>query len=153
MLRKLMLAALVPLAAACTATPSTTSETLEGVVVRAGTSFGMCMGYCTTELRIAPDEVLFIESGRDPAANPERTRRAALRPGERDDLLPLAGPALSGGLQEVYGCPDCADGGAEWVEVERAGERRRVTFEYGSTVGPIQPLIAKTRELRERFPR
>ncbi|MBN1415243.1 MAG: hypothetical protein JW973_09100 [Bacteroidales bacterium] len=34
-------------------------------------------------------------------------------------------------LPEIIGCPDCADGGAEWVEVELAGSRKhKVTFEY-----------------------
>jgi len=152
MLRKLILTACLTLAAGCTA-PSGVTTSADGLVVRAGTSFGMCLGYCTTELTIAADEIRFVESSRDPAAHPERTRRAAIQPGEWEEIVSLARPSLLEGLEEVYGCPDCADGGAEWIEVEQDGVRRRVTFEYGSTVERIQPLIEKARAMRERFPR
>ena len=152
MLRKVILTACLTLTAACTA-PSGAMSLVDGLVVRAGTSFGMCLGYCTTELTVTPEEILFVERSRNPAEHPERTRRAALGAGEWEEIVSLAGRAPLEGLQEVYGCPDCADGGADWIEVERDGVRRRVTFEHGSTVERIQPLIEKARELRERFPR
>ena len=152
MLRNLIFAACLGFAAACTG-PADTAELLADTRIRAGTAFGMCLGYCMTELRVAPDEVLFVESSRDPAKYPDRVRRAALQPGEWEEIVALARPSQLEGLKEVYGCPDCADGGAEWIEVESGGTRRRVTFEYGSRVEPIQPLIDKARALRQRFPR
>jgi hypothetical protein len=41
----------------------------------------------------------------------------------------------------VIGCPDCADGGGEWIEVSVAGESHRVTFDNGANIEAIQPLI------------
>ena len=149
MFRKLILAASLALLPACVS-PSDTL-TAEGLVLRSGTSFGMCMGYCVTELTVTQDELRFVEASREPVR--ERTRRAALAPGEWEEILALANPSALEALPEVIGCPDCADGGAEWVEVEHEGRKRRVTFQYGSTVEGIQPLVDKARELRERFPR
>lgn len=35
-------------------------------------------------------------------------------------------------LPAVVGCPDCADGGAEWLEVRLTdGTLHKVTYEYG----------------------
>ena len=56
------------------------------------------------------------------------------------------------GLNEVYGCPDCADGGAEWIEIDEGGSPRRVTFEFGGTVPRAEAHIVKVREIRSRFP-
>lgn len=36
------------------------------------------------------------------------------------------------GLDEVIGCPDCADDGASFIEVEIGAEPTRVTFEAGN---------------------
>ena len=150
MLRKLLIVLSLAALPACASPIDTFSP--EGLVLCAGTSFGMCLGYCVAELTVTPDELLFVETSRDPA-QPERTRRAALAPGEWEEILTLVDPSDLEALPEVIGCPDCADGGAEWVEVEHEGGKRRVTFEYGATVERIQPLVARARELRERFPR
>jgi hypothetical protein len=54
------------------------------------------------------------------------------------------------GLPETLGCPDCADGGAEWVEIElRNGEKHRVTFEYHNEPSDLLFPVAKLRELLE----
>jgi hypothetical protein len=150
MVRKLLLVASLALLPGCVSPAETLSA--DGVVLRAGTSFGMCLGYCVTELTVTPDEVRLVESSRSPS-QADRTRRLPLAQGEWEAIAALAKPSTLDGLPEVIGCPDCADGGAEWIEVERDGEKRRVTFEYGSTVQGIQPLVEKARELRERFPR
>jgi hypothetical protein len=53
-------------------------------------------------------------------------------------------------LDTVIGCPDCADGGGEWIEVQTATMRRKVTFEYGKNVPAIGPLLEKVRAIRKR---
>ena len=55
-------------------------------------------------------------------------------------------------LEGVHGCPDCADGGAEWIEIDTGSGPIRVTFEFGDTLPGIGPLQAEIRALRERFP-
>ena len=141
---------LTAILAGCTAAPLETFSDRD-LVIRGGTSFGMCVGHCTTELTIDETEVVFTETSREPDRFPARTRTAELTAGEWAEIVALADPDDFEGLPPTLGCPDCADGGAEWVEVEHQGERRRVTFEHGSQVPQIAPLVERIREIREGF--
>lgn len=142
---------LLLLAACGRGTPALTASGEADLVIRSGTSFGMCIGYCYTELTVSGTEATLTRTSREPERSPI-THRLALRPSEWESLVALADSGALAGLQEVYGCPDCADGGAEWVEVQHDGQTRRVTFEHGATVPGIERLIARLRELRGRFP-
>lgn len=52
-------------------------------------------------------------------------------------------------LQDVYGCPDCADGGAEWLEVQFSdGRVKNVKFDYGSSVEGFEEIISSLRAHR-----
>ena len=123
----------------------------EPLVVRSGTSFGMCIGYCATELRIEGERLVLTRTSRDEAQYPKQTETKTISREEWEAITKLVEESAFGALEEVYGCPDCADGGAEWIEVERDGVQNRVTFEYGKSVAGIEALIAKLRELRARF--
>jgi hypothetical protein len=53
-------------------------------------------------------------------------------------------------LNEIYGCPDCADGGTEWIEIITADKKtKKVTFEFGKNVPEIEKLINLLRKERE----
>lgn len=54
-------------------------------------------------------------------------------------------------LDSIYGCPDCADGGAEWIEIQDDQQIKKVTFEYGDTLAPIENLMLELRDLREAY--
>lgn len=43
-------------------------------------------------------------------------------------------------LEEVIGCPDCADGGATYIELTQNGESKRVTFETGNPPSALELL-------------
>lgn len=54
-------------------------------------------------------------------------------------------------LSETIGCPDCADGGAEWVEVEYvSGKKHRVTFEYMKEPDELKDYLIGLREQKEK---
>jgi hypothetical protein len=116
-------------------------------LVRSGTSFGLCVGYCYREVAIHDLEASYVLRQWVPnsleirgtsriTAREWRTLRRAI---DMDALM---------ALPDVIGCPDCADGGAEWIEVERDGARKRVTFEFGGAIASIQALVEAARELR-----
>ena len=51
-------------------------------------------------------------------------------------------------LPETIGCPDCADGGAEWLEIDLAnGKTHKVTFEYNKEPALLKTYIIKLREM------
>lgn len=53
------------------------------------------------------------------------------------------------GLDEVIGCPDCADGGASFIEIEIGDERTRVTFETGNPPLGMEAFHEKVSEYSE----
>jgi len=51
-------------------------------------------------------------------------------------------------LPETIGCPDCADGGAEWLEIILLnGKKHKVTFEYRNEPTQLKNQIIKLREI------
>ena len=96
----------------------------------AGWSFGMCMGYCRADLAIDGDEVVVTGSDRSGQVT-LYTNRGTLTSAGRE-RLDAAVAALSGvPLEDVYGCPDCADGGATYLTISRDGVATHHEMEYG----------------------
>ena len=139
--------------AGCGAQGNQTGVLLDGrAVVVGGTSFGMCAGYCVTELRIDSASITLTEDSHM-AELPTRTRTLPLERSEWLSVQALVDTAALRRLEGVHGCPDCADGGAEWIEIEDGGQEVRVTFEYGAELDGIDELQRAIRDLRSRFPR
>ena len=149
---KWTLAVLLVAVAACSDPIDTESANVLGL--RSGTSFGMCAGYCVTELIVEEASVRFNETAWPTLSNlPPRSRTVALTQEERAHLQSLIDVTELERLEGVHGCPDCADGGAEWIELRTTDDTIRVTFEFGRELAPIAELQAAIRAQRERFPR
>lgn len=125
------------------------------VIVRNGTSFGMCAGYCLRSLQIDSTNLLYTKRswGRGGGGLPDSLFADTI---PHDQWLALqqavaAQYAAFAKLDSVIGCPDCADGGAEWLEIEQEGAVRRVTFEYGADLPEIKQLLGIVRGIRQRF--
>jgi hypothetical protein len=143
----LALASCLALSLAGACDPSPFSPLPDTAVVRWGTSFGECLGYCRQTLEVTRDRLRLVREGTD-AAHPTLTWESALPAGAWATLGDTVEASGIEGLHHVYGCPDCADGGAEWVEVEAPGATRRVTFEYGDAPTELASLVADLRSLR-----
>ena len=127
-------------------------ETTSPFIIRSGTSFGECGGYCRTMLEVDSLDASFSEySWGDTVHFPTKHQSAKLTPGDLQCLMSAVDSAAFMKLDSVIGCPDCADGGAEWIEIEGKGIRKRITFEFGHSVDAIQHLIDKVRLLRANF--
>lgn len=123
----------------------------EIVEVRSGQSFGMCIGKCHNELIITGNKVTLKQIERKERGGEtstyEFTENAALQTlleeiNKIDQTKFMA-------LDETYGCPDCADGGAEWLEVTFKGkEPKKVTFEYGKTIPGFEKIVATLHDKR-----
>jgi hypothetical protein len=120
-------------------------------VIRSTTSFGFCWGYCRTTLDITPTEMVFVEDGwRDEVPVVRRTARVSSE--EWQALLSAVDRSRIEPLPARIGCPDCADGGAESLEVVAGDWQKTVTFEYDAALPQLQPLLERVRVLRRRFP-
>jgi hypothetical protein len=54
-------------------------------------------------------------------------------------------------LDSIIGCPDCADGGAEWFEIVTNDTVERVTIEYGDSLEGLNNYIDLLRSVRHSF--
>jgi len=86
---------------------------------------------------------------------PEQRFAQALSAAEWAEIVRAAGEAKIDGLPDTIGCPDCADGGAETLTIERAGEAagaaKTITFEHGASIGEAQGLLDRVRALRTKL--
>lgn len=118
------------------------------------TSFGMCVGYCSTRLEISESGAVLTRSargGRGGGANmPDQRFEARLTAAEWREISDLAARTNLSGLPDTIGCPDCADGGAESLTIAGASERT-ITFDHGAAIAQAQPLLERVRALRERL--
>lgn len=136
--------ALAACLAACT--PRAASPDAD-LVFASGTSFGECVGWCWRET-VADGETARITLRDYDPATPDSVLSYPLDPARWARLTDALDLRALQAADTVYGCPDCADGGAEWIEVRWEGYRKRVTFEHGATVEGLEPLIEAARALR-----
>jgi heat shock protein HslJ len=116
--------------------------------IQSGTSFGECLGYCWQEVTLTEGGVTLRQRGWDLAIYPERSIWQPLAPGLWHRLTNLQEISLLQDLEDRIGCPDCADGGAEWLEIETTGSSKRVTYEHGSPPDVLRQLAEAGAQLR-----
>jgi len=110
--------------------------------VRYGTSFNMCLGYCLRQVEITESEVTFVAKGWNFSDTiPDINCSQDITSGEWYELNSKIDLDSFNALPETIGCPDCADGGAEWIEIKREGTIHKVTFEYGSAPQEVSSCI------------
>ncbi len=118
------------------------------ILVKTGTSFGMCVGHCITNIEITPQQaIMYRKAWRSQI--PDKTCNRALTSQEWDSLVKALDFDTFKQLPETIGCPDCADGGAEWIEITYGEQVKKVTFEFGKNVPQITALVEQTRKIRE----
>jgi hypothetical protein len=119
--------------------------------IRSGTSFGMCLGYCWQELEIASTALVFTRKNWMMEEFPPVTIPGEITVQEWDRLVQLIDQKPLREMENIYGCPDCADGGAEWIEVIQDDFSKKITFEFGDSLVPIQDLLDEVRRIRKAY--
>ncbi|MBP7884673.1 hypothetical protein KAZ93_00525 [Patescibacteria group bacterium] len=96
-------------------------------------------------MTITSEKITVQKNGREKGTSlPEITEYFPISTTQWKTLLDSLDYKKFNALNEVIGCPDCLDGGAEWIEI---GDKK-VTFEYGSSIPEISNLIYTLREIR-----
>lgn len=142
-MRILIVAALFILVS-CSATKSTQKKEISEI--RWGSSFGMCRGYCYTEYQYTPDSTRLIRKGWDTTAYPKTLEVFSLNPGEWQELKGSINLSAFDSLPERIGCPDCADGGAEWLEIITTEGSKKITYEYGQVPEGLEQILQLIRK-------
>jgi len=115
-----------------------------------GTSFGECVGYCKSDVLLRAGLVAYSRSS---WVDTIETITCS-------EILPDEGwNAFKNGLNlndffnlpDTIGCPDCADGGAEWIEIEvYSGKKHKVVFEYMNEPTELEDYLIGLREQNEK---
>ncbi len=148
---RLLLAALFLLLAGCQVFPLPDADEASSdvLVIGYGASFGFCVGYCHTEYRLTATSITRVRTGRPAATHPTQTTVWPMDPAAWPRLRAHAERFLRQRPEAVYGCPDCADGGAEWIEVEGPRGPYRTTFEYGRPPEVLAPFHREIQQVLE----
>lgn len=148
-----VLAAIAWLTACANTTAAPASATVTRII--STTSFGMCLGYCTTRLEITEGQAVLIREARGgrgaPQNLPEQRYTAQLSASEWQDIQRLAANVDFDALPATVGCPDCADGGAEGLTVEGPSGAESVSLEFRAAIPQAQPLLDRVRAIRDRL--
>ena len=123
------------------------SDTL---IIRTGTSFGFCVGYCQKEYVFNETGVTLTQTSRSPTES-VKTCQTTGSQADWNTLKAAANVTLFSKQPERIGCPDCADGGAEFIELQTGDQKHRVTFEFGKTIPGLEPLVDALRNQRNQF--
>lgn len=145
----IFLAVLLSVFTACETPKKVVSDDMI-ISITHGTNFGHCRGYCRKEVIFTEDQVFYSQSGVDSTATPVKTEEFS---NSLKDWTKLVGPLdlkKFNKMKESYGCPDCADGGSEYIEIKTMGGTKRVTIEYGTAFPDLEPLLTELRTQRKK---
>lgn len=118
------------------------------VEINYGKSFGECQGYCIYDLKMTSESANYVSYGwTDDLSYPDINCTTTTH--DWDMLSGSINLTTFLALDETIGCPDCADGGAEWIEVVHDQGRYKVTFEYLNEPSDLAPAASAYRALME----
>ena len=144
------LLSLLLVATACNTTkPAASADVI--ISVTHGTHFGHCRGYCRKEVIFSEKQVSYIESSVDEKTNPEKKQNFDLSAGNWKNITTKIDWNKFQKLEESYGCPDCADGGSEYIEIVTAKGTKRVTIEFNKELSELEPLLTELRKQRKEL--
>ena len=115
------------------------------IQIKYGTSFGYCVGYCKHDMHLESGIIRYTNSGWSDTI--ETTTCTDFLAMESWDSYTSAIDVKSFfELPEIIGCPDCADGGAEFIEIiTNSGKKHKVTFEYFNEPESLKAIIIALR--------
>lgn len=147
-MRTLLFLSVLILAAACRTSRNAKSDN-EVVSILHGTSYGHCRGYCIKETLYTADRLVYTEYSRDSASFPKKAFEHTYTAKELNELFASIDEKKWKSLPDRIGCPDCADGGAEYIEIRTTNGVKRVTFEAHSEQEGLEKALELLRAKRK----
>ncbi len=113
-----------------------------------GSSFGECSGYCVSKLTVTQstttlDLISHSDKNKYPSIHKVNTTDKIMW----EKIISQVNLKNIQKLPDSIGCPDCGDGGAEYVIVTKQGQSKRVEYEYGSAPQELKQLADELRQL------
>lgn len=119
--------------------------------IKTGTYFGQCAGYCQEEFTITQNKIIYLSKSGGRGGNnfPDITKERTISIDDYNNLSKLIDIKKFKSLPERIGCPDCDDGGGEWLEIKDDNSTKRIDFVYSKSVPEIKDLLEKLRAIRK----
>ena len=124
-------------------------QSSEIIEIEFGTSFGMCAGYCVQTLTITEGEISKTVIPRMDQNLTEKTCSASFD--GFGSLSSKVNLVAFMGLEETIGCPDCADGGAEWIKITTPEGSKNVAYEFGKEPDAVKSFIGDLKKLYDQL--
>jgi hypothetical protein len=128
------------------------TDSLDNLTIKSGQSFGFCVGKCYSEITITGKKVTLVVKETSSKGNSniknEFTFTDELTDKQVSDITTALDLTRIYANPEVLGCPDCADGGAEWIEIQQKESTKKITFEYGKDIPKLEKIVNLLREER-----
>ncbi|MNK41460.1 hypothetical protein D3C87_601230 [compost metagenome] len=115
-----------------------------------GSSFGMCVGYCSNNLLISDLKLTFSKS-KNGQTSDTKTCSKTISEADVNAIKNDLNIEKIAALPETIGCPDCADGGAEWIAINADGKQYKITYEYGKAPKELEAAVARLKVLKDGF--
>ena len=131
---------------------STSKDANSIIYIKHGSSFGMCRGYCYSESTYTKTEkIVFSKAyGRTNLEEfPDKSDTTDLDVKIWDELVSSFVVDSFFKLDETIGCPDCADRGSEWLEINTNNKTHKVTFDFGKELSGMNELLKLVREEKQ----
>ena len=110
--------------------------------IRYGSQFGMCEGYCYSEVIYNKESQISIKRAwKDTINNPTKIESKKIEYTKWELLTNSIDLSSFYALDNRLGCPDCADGGESWMDIKTNTKSYRVSFEYGVIPKPLEKLV------------
>jgi len=116
------------------------------VLFEAGWSFGECGGLCFGDLQLLPGASVLYTLGSWEGTD-SWSLSAALSAAGEGELVSLVATVNYSALDPVYGCPDCADGGASTLTWHEIPLSFTTAYEFGNPPTPLVSLDDAVREV------
>ncbi|MVM39884.1 hypothetical protein GO730_23530 [Spirosoma sp. HMF3257] len=131
-------------------TPQAQVDITDELTIRTGTRFGMCIGtHCVNDFVFNGTRVTLTQKDVRPQTQPtSKSCESTISLADWQMLKASANLDMFSKQSTSIGCPDCADGGAEYVELQIGEQKHRVTFPYGETIPGFESLVSALRSQR-----
>ena len=101
------------------------------IEIRYGSQFGMCEGYCYSEIICSKGSMYEItKAWGDTILLPTKIDNQKIQKAKWNELINSIDLNEFYSLKQIIGCPDCVDGGESWVEIKTNERTYRVSYEY-----------------------
>jgi hypothetical protein len=117
------------------------------LVIKHGTSFGECTGYCYSETKFTKDLIINTSKSWN-KEQPDKSDTLKMSPNNWENMVNAIDIKAFYMLPHKLGCPDCLDGGAEWLIIGTKNSEWKVEFDYASETLTTKNLLSIIRQTK-----